>query len=249
MIPNVSKVALTSQLADKAQALILAQTYGIPFEAEPEGYDFVLFWTGERLELLELKRQTKPLFVDFTRGKAAYRAAGKRLEPLARAVGVKGEHRPYVVDATAGLGQDAFVLAASGCKVLMLERSAVIAALLADGLRRLDTKMKENKAEENLSLVFGEASQQLPDLSPKPDVVYLDPMYPDSGKSAAKRKSMRIFRELVGDDLDAAELLDIALNAAQKRVVIKRPLKAPALKGKPSAQLKGSTTRFDIYLV
>lgn len=226
----------------EAHALALAQAYGLKFETDPQTYDFVLNWTGERLELQETHTQTKPLYVDFSAGKAAYRAAGKRLEPLARAVGVKGAYRPYVADATAGLGQDALVLAASGCKVLMLERSPVIAALLADGLRRLDTDIAKN-----LSLNFGEASEQL-SIAPRPDVIYLDPMYP-SGKSAAKRKSMRIFRALVGDDLDAADLLASALSAAQKRVVVKRPLKAPALKERPNSQLKGKTTRFDIYLV
>ena len=239
----VPSVALTSTAQGKAHALALAQTYGFTFETDPRDYDFVLYWTGERLELRESHTQTKPLYIDFSRGKAAYRAAGRKLEPLARAVGVKGAYRPYVIDATAGLGQDALVLAASGCKVLMLERSPVIAALLADGLRRLDTDIAGN-----LSLSFGEAGEQL-SVSIKPDVIYLDPMYPDSGKSAAKRKSMRIFRELVGDDLDATHLLETALGTAQKRVVVKRPLKAPALKEKPSSQLKGKTTRFDIYLV
>ena len=86
----------------------------------------------------------------------------------------------------------------------------------------------------------------MPELD-KPDVVYLDPMYPESGKTAAKRKEMRLFRELVGEDLDIEELLEVALNTAKKRIVLKRPLKAPKLL-KPNTIYKGSTIRFDVYL-
>lgn len=238
------EVTLTSPPALEPEARVLAQTYGLAYSPEPGG-ELVLIWTGERLELSELTTRTKPLYVDFAAGAPARRAAARGLEPLARAAGLKGGHRPYVVDATAGLGQDALVLAAAGCEVTLFERSPVVAALLADGLRRLAAV---SELAERLVLYHGDAAELLRTLALPPEVVYLDPMYPQGGKSAAKRKSMRMFRELVGDDADAGALLEAALSVALKRVVVKRPLKAEPLKPKPSAQLKGRTTRFDIYL-
>jgi 16S rRNA (guanine1516-N2)-methyltransferase len=161
---------------------------------------------------------------------------------LAKAVGIKGTYRPTVVDATAGLGRDAFMLALYGCQVTMIERSKVIAQLLQDGLVRAQAL----EASSRLKLIFGDAIKRLPELE-KPDAIYLDPMYPESKKTAAKRKEMTIFRELVGEDLDMPELLELALHTAQKRVVLKRPLKAKTLL-KPNTVYKGSTIRFDVYL-
>ena len=44
-------------------------------------------------------------------------------EALLKASGVRAGQSLRVIDATAGLGQDAFMLAHAGCNVLMLERS------------------------------------------------------------------------------------------------------------------------------
>ncbi len=199
--------------------------------------DLVLV-AGEKLELREANAKTGPVYVDFQ--KLAERP--KRAKDLiAKAVGVKGVYRPTVIDATAGLGQDAFVLASYGCEVVMLERSPVIAELLRDGLGRAHNL----ETLSNLQLHHGDAKSLLPTL--QAEVVYLDPMYPDLGKSAAKRKEMRLFRELVGDDTDVTELFEVALEIASKRVVVKRPLKAPELM-KPSFSLSGKTIRFDVYL-
>lgn len=60
-------------------------------------------------------------------------------------------------------------------------------------------------------------------LSPAPDVVYLDPMYPHRQKSALVKKEMRVFQSLVGNDDDADSLLIPAMTIAKRRVVVKRP--------------------------
>lgn len=79
-------------------------------------------------------------------------------------------------------------------------------------------------------------------------VVYLDPMFPHNDKSALVKKEMRAFRPVVGDDLDADQLLDAALAIAENRVVVKRPRKAPFLADrKPSLQFQGKSSRYDIY--
>jgi 16S rRNA (guanine1516-N2)-methyltransferase len=81
-----------------------------------------------------------------------------------------------------------------------------------------------------------------------PQVIYLDPMFPHRDKSALVKKEMRLFRPLVGDDMDAPALLEAALALASHRVVVKRPRKAPCIEGpKPSHALEGKSSRYDIY--
>lgn len=161
---------------------------------------------------------------------------------------------PQIVDATAGLGADSFHLAAMGLSVLMVERVPDIAALLADALARASSGAygeDARRAVANLSLRDGDASAILVELAAagrNPAVVYLDPMYPGTKKSALPGKGMALFRALVGADDDAAQLLEVARRVASRRVVVKRPLKAPYLGGQgPTGSLKGSTTRYDLY--
>lgn len=209
--------------------------------------------TDEGLHLgYKNKTTSKPIKVDFVTGQAAHRRqyGGGRGQLIARAVGLKKSPNSMVLDVTAGLGRDAFVLASLGCDVTMVERSTVMAALLQDGLNRL----KKDPASENimLNLLSGDARDVLKNLpqSKKPDVVYMDPMFPHRDKTALVKKEMRILRELVGDDLDAAELLELALKTAKKRVVVKRSKLAPHLtQGVPDLIFRGKSSRYDVYLV
>lgn len=204
---------------------------------------------------LELRKRDEPklggIFVDFVSGAMAHRRkfGGGRGEAVAKAVGIKSGYLPDVVDATAGLGRDAFVLAALGCRVRMLERNPVVAALLDDGLRRgyADAEMG-SWLRERLTLLHASSLLALTDITPPPDVVYLDPMYPHKQKSALVKKEMRVFQSLVGADDDADGLLQPARRLAKKRVVVKRPDYAPPLAGINT--LNAVTTkghRFDIY--
>jgi 16S rRNA (guanine1516-N2)-methyltransferase len=232
------------------KALELASSLDLPLlSVDSSEAAFLLVLTPERLELREVGTKTGAVFADFASRRLVQ--AQQQRESLARAVGIKGDYRPSVLDATAGLGRDAFVLAAAGCRVLLLERSRVIAALLEDGLERVRGNLELAPMISRMSLYRADARDFLKQLSEteRPEVIYLDPMYPESGKSAAKRKEMRFFRELVGADPDAEELLELARKQAKRRVVVKRPLKAAALTPKPGASLRGKTTRFDIYLV
>jgi 16S rRNA (guanine1516-N2)-methyltransferase len=228
----ISVIASSPAFQDKADELATKLEL-----LQDSNADFFLV-VGERLELREARTKTGPVYVDFQK-LAARPKQSKDL--IAKAVGIKGTYRPTVIDATAGFGQDAFVLASYGCKVVMLERSPIVAELLLNGLERAKTL----EASANLHLHHGDAKVLLPTL--QAEVVYLDPMYPDLGKSAAKRKEMRLFREVVGDDRDVTELLEVALKTASKRVVVKRPLKAPEL-ARPNFSLSGKTIRFDVYV-
>lgn len=194
-----------------------------------------------------------PVVIDFLSGKTAYRrkfghAGG---EAISKAVGIKKGHRPNVVDATAGWGRDAFVLATLGCRVHMIERSEVIAKLLEDGLRRAEQDEKIGVLIKNkLSLICGESQQELLQPPFEPEVIYLDPMFPHKAKSALVKKDMRILQEVVGQDLDADTLLNLALTIATNRVVVKRPSYACFLAEiKPNTSIKTKKYRFDIYLI
>ncbi|MCE9680388.1 class I SAM-dependent methyltransferase [Shewanella sp. AS1] len=194
----------------------------------------------------------KGIWVDFVTGAVAHRRkfGGGRGQAIAKAVGLKQGVNPTVVDGTAGLGRDAFVLASLGCKVTMIERNPVVAALLEDGLRRAyqDSDIGE-WMRERMTLVHGSSLTDLADIGEQVDVVYLDPMYPHREKSALVKKEMRVFQSLVGADLDADGLLTPALALASKRVVVKRPDYADDLDGiKPSTRIETKKNRFDVYV-
>jgi len=208
----------------------------------------------QQLELVDLDQpDLAPVFIDFVSGKTAYRrkhghAGG---EAISKAVGIKKGHRPNIVDATAGWGRDAFVLATMGCRVHMIERSDVIAKLLEDGLRRAEQDEKIGTlVKDNLSLTCGDSRQELLHTPFEPEVIYLDPMFPHKEKSALVKKEMRILQDVVGQDEDANALLNLALTIATNRVVVKRPAYADFLaKIKPHTSIKTKKHRFDIYLV
>lgn len=207
-------------------------------------------------QYLQLKKLDEPklggLYVDFVSGAMRYRRkfGGGRNEAIAKAVGIKKSYLPTIVDATAGLGRDAFVLAALGCEVRLYERHAIVAALLDDGLQRgyADTEIG-GWLRQRMTLLHASSIDALTTLSPAPDVVYLDPMYPHRQKSALVKKEMRVFQSLVGNDDDADSLLILAMTIAKRRVVVKRPNYAPPLAAiSPQATIKTKNHRFDIYL-
>jgi len=233
---------------------------GAPLCTPPcDNFDFILAIVAEgahhRLELRETGPKARGgISIDFVGGTLGYRRrhGGGRNQPLGRAIGLKGGTSPSVIDATAGLGRDAFVLASLGCRVTLIERSPVIAALLRNGLARGMEDPEAGKIiRDHMRLVEGDAVSYLTQLveHDRPDAIYLDPMYPHRGKAALVKKEMRWLRRLVGDDLDAPRVLAIALGHARRRVVIKRPRLAPPVEGpQPTVAIAGENTRFDIYL-
>lgn len=187
----------------------------------------------------------KPVLVDFAAGKARHRElyGGGRSQAIAKAVGLHQRKQLRLIDATAGLGQDAFVLAGLGAEVRLLERHPWVRLLLLDGLARAQAQGVE--AAGRMQLLGEDAALQ--SLEPA-DVVYLDPMFPEGPRKAAVKKPMALFQRLVGADEDADQLLAPALDRARLRVVVKRPRLAPVLGGQPpSYALTGKSNRFDVY--
>jgi 16S rRNA (guanine1516-N2)-methyltransferase len=243
--PNEYETAI--QLAAAFQCTVV--------DTKPVDCPYWFHLTAEHLALCDMTTTMGPVYVDFVRGALDYRRryGGGCGQSLAKAVGLKQAIRPTVLDATAGLGRDAFILASLGCRVQMLERSKVVALLLYDGLKRARQDVEIGPLiKGHLELLYYEAQEWL-SLMPEiqyPDVIYLDPMYPHRKKSALVKKEMRVFRAIVGDDLDAGALLNVALGCARERVVVKRPKKAPCLNDmKPSFCIQSENTRFDVYKI
>lgn len=240
----------TAPTAAQQAVLDIAQQAGLAIAAESDAI-LQLHIVDDCLVLNDASdAKSQGVKVDFLSGQSQYRRAhgGGSKEPIAKAIGLKQGHRISVVDATPGLGRDAFVLAALGAQVTMVERSPVVYALLADGLRRL--AMQEPELASRFSLVHANSAEYM-QTQPvgSADAVYLDPMFPHKKKSALVKKEMRVFQALLGPDADADALLPAAQAIALKRVVVKRPNSAPFLaQTKPSMAISSKKHRFDVYI-
>ena len=170
-------------------------------------------------------------------------------ELLVRAARVRGVEAPTAVDATAGLGEDSLLLAAAGFTVTMFEKDPVIAALLRDALERASADPALAPVAARMALVEGDSVAGLRDLGFSPDVVFLDPMFPERTKSAAVKKKFQLLHHLERPCDNEAELLGAALTAHPRKVVIKRPPRGPLLAGaKPSYQVAGKAVRYDVIV-
>lgn len=226
-----------------------AARLNLPLLGEAE---FALQIGEQGLQFVELgPLAAGPVRVDFVAGAVAHRRlfGGGAGQMIAKAVGIQPGIRPTLLDATAGLGRDAFVLAELGCTLTLIERQPLIAALLEDGLQRAVAVDEIAAIVGRMHLMCGNAITLMRAWETEPpQVIYLDPMFPHRDKSAQVKKEMRLFRPLAGSDDDAPELLAAALALATHRVVVKRPRKAPAIAGEPPGYvLEGKSSRFDIY--
>ncbi len=207
---------------------------------------------------LELRRDDEGLALvgdgmvlraDFARLLPRLRADRLGRELLVRAARVRGVEAPTAVDATAGLGEDSLLLAAAGFTVTMFEKDPVIAALLRDALERAANDPRLAGVAAHMTLVEGDSVSGLCDLGFSPDVVFLDPMFPERTKSAAVKKKFQLLHHLERPCDNEGELLDAALAARPRKVVIKRPPKGPWLAGvKPSHSIAGKAVRYDVIV-
>ena len=253
MTQPLTLVCQVPQLAEQAQRI--SENLGIAMSKRiPEHAEFVLNLDESGLSLCKpFDKSVGNLQIDFTDGALTWRRqhGGGTGQAIAKAVGLKQKKQLNILDATAGTATDAFVLAALDCKVTMVERHPIVAALLADALERAELNPEVHDITQHMSLHTGSSIEFLKQCEADSfDVVCLDPMFPHSGKQQAQvKKSMQFFRDMVGKDEDADELLLPALNAAKYRVVVKRPRKSPFLNNqKPTLSQEGKANRFDIYV-
>lgn len=220
----------------------------VPVSQPPEQGSYLL--AEHDTVSLRLVGEKSSVIIDFASGAAQYRRTKGGGELIAKAVNHTA--KPTVWDATAGLGRDSFVLASLGLSVTAFEQHPAVACLLSDGIRRALLNPETQDTAACINLHFGNAAEQMPALvqtQGKPDIVYLDPMYPERRKSAAVKKEMAYFHRLVGEAQDEAVLLHTARQTAKKRVVVKRPRLGGLLAGQtPAYQYTGKSTRFDVYL-
>jgi 16S rRNA (guanine1516-N2)-methyltransferase len=224
-------------------------------------YAGLLYLDGDVLTLFcqsPISKHPLSLFLDFTTHKMRSMAKEQNKKTLmAKAIGAKIiDASKWIVDATAGLGQDAFMLAYMGYKVTLLERSPVMAALLSNAISRVKPDSWAFSTVHRLTLLHTDAGQwlseqqQLPEAAKKPTVIYLDPMFPHPDKKALSQKSMQMLQQIVGQDTDADKLLPLAQALATERVVVKRHRASPHLgEQKPQIIFEGKSHRFDVYLI
>ena len=217
--------------------------------------ELLLNFTTDFIELRDTSSNSA-IHVDFISGALQHRRkyGGGRGQTIAKAIGFKqGSTPPSLIDATAGLGKDAFVFACLGCPVTLIERSPIIAKLVEDAIQRASHDENFSPFIENgFRLIQHNAIEYLTQLNEtsRPDVVYLDPMYPERKKSASVKKNMQILQKLLGHDEDTDKLLEAALGCAKKRVVVKRPKGSESLTdNKPDISYESKKTRYDTYII
>lgn len=188
---------------------------------------------------------------DFLEGRMAarIREAHQGEARLATALGLKKHPDALVLDATAGLGRDSVLAAALGCHVIACERSPIVALLLRDALVRADNGGLRELASR-VDVRDADAREVLSTLEERPDVILVDPMFPERGKAAKAQKEMQLLQRLLGPDEDTEALLDTALEHALRRVVVKRPPHTPPVGDRePSFTVEGKSARYDVYVV
>ncbi len=226
----------------------------------PGDYDFLLCLNDKGLCLLSLnekkgEQRRLPTRVDFCDATLLYRknTSGKQ-QGLAKAVGLNRHEPMRVLDATAGLGKDAFILASLGCHLVMLERSPIIYSLLQDGMQRAKSQEDDDIQQvlDRMQLLHARAEDYFEEIlsgkEQKPDVIYLDPMFPQRDKKAAVKRDISIFQELLPPDNSIDTLLEKARACLVKRVVLKRPGSKPTKNSsRASFIVPGKSAYFEIY--
>ena len=98
-----------------------------------------------------------------------------------------------------------------------------------------------------MRLIVGESKLIMPTIKTKPDVIYLDPMFPEN-KNRRKPDREKQFLRVIVNDKNTDDLLLTSCRKYAGKVVVKRSVKDNYLSGiKPSREILGKTTRYDIY--
>lgn len=233
---------ITCSCSNTEQAEAFSTLHHIPICKEPEDNALHLDFSENGIALI---RGKNILQGDFTR--LLPRIQKIQHELILRAVKIKSLSAPHkIIDATAGLGEDAFLMAAAGHSLQLLEHNPVIALLLRDALKRAENHPDLAPVAARMTLTETESISYLQTCDTAPDVVYLDPMFPERKKSAAVSKKPQFLQQLEAPCEEEQELMQGAMTAHPKRIVVKRPPHAPYLAGvTPTHTLERKGIRFD----
>lgn len=256
-MPAIAISYCTAQASDRDRAL--ASALQLPLvnadDCKGQEFKFILRYDSAGLTLYQNSAGAPGgLCIDFSNPHLLRRTSDKlKQQNLVKAIGIKSQQHLAVLDAMAGLGKDAWLLASGGAEVQMLERSPIVHALLQDGLARGLSRAMTGSSKASvlgrMQLRHADFSLISPEL-PVYDVVYLDPMFPSSNKNARAKKDMYLLQELLGDvACDELQLLSVAREHARRRVVVKRGKLSPYFAGaRPEIEFKGSANRYDVYM-
>lgn len=253
--PADAALVVTAAPAYTAEARRAAASLALPFAADPSGAGLALLLDSRGWALVDPAAPRQgAVRADFVHGPLGdrLRRGVDRRDRLVKAMAIGNAAEARVLDATAGLGRDSAVAAAIGCTVTACERSPVVALLLGDALARATADPAIGPIAARIHLEPRDARDVLAALEERdrPDVVLIDPMFPERGKSALAKKEMQLLLRLLGPEPDVEALLVAALASARQRVIVKRPLHAhPAAGRRPSHSLEGRAARLDVYVV
>ena len=249
-------IALVKVFADATEReQQLAEFLNVPLisneEIIPAELSFYLQFTPQGLCLCDVDpSEGKPTIVDFASSQLESRVSDSLSQQnLIKALGLKKHPHPTVLDSMAGLGKDAYLMAMAGCQVHMVEKSKIVFALLRDGLERIQQFGFEELDRNLVSLQYVDFL----DVSPRQqkfDLVYLDPMYQSANRKSKAKRDIERLQRLLGKEDNEATLLQHSIALAKRRVIVKRPKNAPSFaSAEPDIVYKGSSARFDVYLV
>lgn len=229
---------------NEQQALELAEKLGITPVASQnykQDADIIIFFSAKSAQLIIPTISPKPFKIDFSYYLEHFSEQNLKMHPLAQAIGLKNKNLT-VLDATAGFGKDTALISCLGHKVIALEQNSIIFAMLSSAEHELT----------NVQFINQDSRKYLTNITtPYPDIIYLDPMFPIKNKNNLVKKPMQILQAILANTPnDNDELLNAAIQKANKKVIVKRPQTAmPLANLKPDMTItKSQSTRYDIYL-
>lgn len=244
----MSKTVLWAAAGLEAEAKELADKLHIEIVDTKEQDNMVLCLDENGLSLLKGGLTIRG---DFTAMKKRLNMANLQHEMLIKAAKLKNPgERPTAIDATAGLGEDSILLAAAGFYVKMYERDEIIAALLEDAIERAAKDDMLAEIVSRMELIHGDSIEDMKTCDWKPDIIYLDPMFPARSKSGLIKKKFQLLQQLESPCEEGEEMVKAAQAAKPRKIIIKRPAKGEYLAGiKPNHSIEGKAIRYDCLVV
>lgn len=247
----IQAVVVQGKKVDTGRAQRIAESFGVAVtDTVPAGKDaayFLMDKTGIAFICgnQSLKGDFTNLLPRVTGGKLQHEILLKAAKPE-----TEGGSRPRCVDATAGLGEDSFLLAAMGYEVEMFEHNPITAVVLQDALLRARNTPELKEIARHMTFTAGESKELLKTLSYEPDLIYLDPMYPEKKKSAESKKKMQVLHQIEEPCSDEYELMEAAVASKPGKILVKRPPEAPFLAGMtPSYSVTRKAVRYDAIVL